>query len=304
MKRFIIICLVLLVIGSGFYFGYRMAMNKSFKQPLYNRGLPLPSAEFDKVYTLSPDEQMKYIGPPFIPEREQYWRNIYSSQKESITGFINKPYTMIFMMWNGKLYLKTSTRGMNMSIGEILNNITGVPAYQIEGDKELIDRTRIPGDIIFRSGLDAVKAVELLQTILQNQVHLPIKMEWRDVERTTMVVQGSYNYLPLPGITSTPGIDKIMIYGTDRNMKGVPLNLGRLDNAFKWLADRVSMTIVNEVKDIPQNKIEFELYNTFQTREQIDLMFKHLSDQTGLTFTEETRPTRILFVERTGAIKR
>jgi hypothetical protein len=308
MKRVTVIILVLGVIGIGFYIGYRMAVSPKPEQVSsedIRKNLAV-SPEFEKIYSLLPNEDIKYIGPPFLPSRDVFYRNLYKRMSpviEKVNKFSKQSYTMIFI-WDGKLAPKITTRGGSMPIVDLLFHIVQVSSSQIEGDYELLRGTPIPGDFIIREGLESAKKVELLEAIFQRQLHLPVKIAFKEVPRKVIIVCGNYQYIPLPGVKPSrqakQGIDKIIIYGNNRDTVHFPMTPGSFDNFLSGLADIIFKPIINETQNPPKTIIECEVFtDSFRDQAQINLMFQHLTEQTGLTFTEETRPMQILFVERT-----
>jgi hypothetical protein len=80
---------------------------------------------------------------------------------------------------------------------------------------------------------------------------------------------------------------------------------GEFDEFLNWLGRWVGTPIVTEVDAPPKNKLTWRLHerspSTDRTRNQDHdaiLVLGNVTRQTGITFSKEERPVRILFVER------
>jgi hypothetical protein len=172
---------------------------------------------------------------------------------------------------------------------------------EIDGDLKLLD-TVVTGDWVFRDGVSDERMVHALESIMQRTLRLRIAMTFRQVEREVIVARGRYRYSPLPGRAD----HQIEIYAKhigDRRFGGG--GGGTFPEFLKWVGEWIGRPIVNEVEAPPKVPISWHdnhrsPSNDEMRREDHDeaLVLKNLQEQTGLTFTRERKPIRILFIER------
>jgi hypothetical protein len=127
-------------------------------------------------------------------------------------------------------------------------------------------------------------------------------MTLRQVERDVVVVRGRYHYSPLSGRSD----NQIEIYGKqlgDRETGGG--GAGQFQDFLRWVGAWIERPVVNEVEGPPKGNVGWHYnarspFTEKERREDHDekLVLQHLHEQTGLTFTRERRPIRILFIER------
>ena len=142
-----------------------------------------------------------------------------------------------------------------------------------------------------------------LEVIIQRVLRLRISLTFRRVERDVVVARGAYHHTPLEGRAA----DEIEIYGKEVVPGGGGAGGGSGDFAtfLKWVGEWIGRPVVSEVEAAPKRPITW-YYNqrspfTEQTRREAHdegLVLRHLQEQTGLTFTRDRRPIRILFIER------
>ncbi len=270
----------------------------------------------DHGYGLERGQDLRRVAPPFPPIRMEYYRTGHPSQSEAIE---EGPSAMVFRWTGGKL------RNWGMTFGDAADpgyNLTGVldalldiKSQEIDGPRELLD-ARLAGDWVIRAGADQAEVVKQLQSILQNEFSLPMKLEFRDVERDVYVARGEYELTPLPGqegkgklilTDETITTDEIQIFGTELvPNSGAGGGTGEFEEFLGWLGRWIGTPIVAEVDLKPTNQVSWHLHekspSTDQSRSEDHdpiLVLGNITLQTGLTFTLEKRPVRILFVERT-----
>ena len=73
----------------------------------------------------------------------------------------------------------------------------------------------------------------------------------------------------------------------------------------RLVSDWIKRPVVNEVEAPPQGQVSWSVNEhrplTEQSRHEDQdeaLVLQHLQEQTGLTFTRERKPIRVLFIER------
>jgi beta-lactamase regulating signal transducer with metallopeptidase domain len=269
----------------------------------------------DHGYGLEPSQDLRRVAPPFPPIRMEYYRTGHPSQSEAIK---EGPSAMVFRWGDGKL------KNWGMTFGDSADpgyNLTGaldalldIKSQQIDGAHELLN-TRLAGDWVVREGADQESVLKQLQEILQNEFKLPVKLEFREVDRDVYVARGEYNLTPLPGqegqgklilTDETITTDEIQIFGTQLvPNSGAGGGTGEFEEFLGWLGRWIGTPIVPEVDLKPTNQVSWHLHERSPSTEQSRgedrdpiLVLGNITLQTGLTFTLEKRPVRILFIER------
>ena len=161
---------------------------------------------------------------------------------------------------------------------------------------------QISGDFVLRVGESRAHIAESLEAILRDEPKLPVRLRFRDVNRPVYVLRGEYKFTPLP---DSP--DAIQIYGD----KVVPNSGGGGGGGdFTEFTRSVGMWIerpvIGEVEGAPTmlswryNRGPAKTPEERAAAKDPRSVLRNLQGQTGLTFEEETREIRLLFVERDG----
>jgi len=118
-----------------------------------------------------------------------------------------------------------------------------------------------------------------------------------------VVARGRYRHSPVAGRSK----NQVEIYGKQivPNDGGAGRGGGKFPEFLKWVAEWIERPVVSEVETPPQEEIEWfcnarSPFTEQMRREDHDeaLVLKHLQEQTGLSFTREKKPIRVLFIER------
>jgi hypothetical protein len=127
-----------------------------------------------------------------------------------------------------------------------------------------------------------------------------VKLSLRDVERKVIVATGKFQL--------AAGTDPfhIQIYGktliTDGTGGG---GGGDVDEFLKWVGMFIHSRVINKAASPSKNALAWHYNERSPSTEQKRAedhdpasVLKHLTEQTGLTFKEESRSVPVLFVER------
>ncbi len=146
------------------------------------------------------------------------------------------------------------------------------------------------------------KVIARLEEILCKECKLPVKLALREVEQKVIVAHGKYHSQPLAGRDK----DEIDLYGKQL----VPNSRaggggGDFERFLKAAGVFIGRRIVSEVEDAPRSDVSWRYHKRSpfteeERKEDTDqeLVLKHIGEQTGLTFKEETRKVWVLLVER------
>jgi RNA polymerase sigma factor (sigma-70 family) len=257
--------------------------------------------EFAELYALPDKEVLKRVAPPFAPVRLEYYRREHAGQAQAIPS---GPTSMFFRWHDGKL----TNWGMHFGgdegtdLSSLLRLVAGVYPQEIEGDQELVKKL-ISGDFIVREKVEVAKIVGRLQEILRRECKLPVSLTFREVERKAIVARGKYQFKPLAGRQE----NHVDIYGKQLvENSGAGGGSGDFREFLDWVGMFIDRRVVGDVQNPPKGTLVWHYHRrspfTEQERKEDtdpDLVLSHLTEQTGLTFKEEKRPTRVLFVEQT-----
>jgi hypothetical protein len=258
-------------------------------------------SEFLKLYGLKPGQDLKLVPMP-RPKSTLSWM-----KKESphMADQLNDVTAMTFR-WRDPDRLQNQASHYGSVKGWPLRSIPrylemDLHEYEIEGNRELLE-TGIPGDRVYREGVSPEKKAHTLQGILRKTLDPKIAVEFRLVERNVIVVRGKYRYTPIGKRTN----NHIEIYAKEIVKDGgAGGGGGKFPEFLKWVGSWIEMPVVSEVTTPPEETLGWS-YNgrnpatASERREDHDeaLVLKHLEEQTGLTYTLESRDIRVLVIEK------
>jgi hypothetical protein len=300
---------IVVVIGIGFYLGYQQAttyrMNMKYPEAIQNTYTELvqtfnqkpkgaekePLLEFVSQYALSPDENLKYISPPYLKGRDIYYRYQNPTQAKMIPQGPNS----IYLCWKSNHTIENN--GMTFGkpdLSTLLRVIADMYPYEIEGNQAILKR-ELKGDFIFREASSKEEIIKDLEKIYLNQLHQSVKFGFQEVPRTVFIARGTYQFSPLPGREHP-----VEIYGEELGPKGEGGgDSGDFQKFIRWVGMYLNRWVISEVENPPSQNIQWH-YNE-PRGQRINLnpesVLQHLTEQTGLTFTDETRVVKVLFVE-------
>jgi RNA polymerase sigma factor (sigma-70 family) len=254
--------------------------------------------EFHKLYALSKGIDVRRIAPPFHPTREAYYRQVLSPQS------IDAPPGAIYFRSTGdRLHhyaFMTTGDGLPLSSVPHAMQLKLYP-QQVEGPKELLG-TEIVGDFVVRMGASAEKVIPALEDILRKECGLPVKLSLREVDRKVIVVKGKYTARQREGQND----EGIKIYAQLRGDVPNGGGSGDFSEFLNCVGEFIGRQVIDGGADLPNApSFRWRYYERSKATEEerrVDrnerLVLKHLTEQTSLTFTEETRRVRVLLVER------
>jgi hypothetical protein len=246
--------------------------------------------EFLQIYRLDPGQDVKRIEPPRPAGVNEWWKQKYPNHGNRPGQF----GSMMVFRWRDPDHLENWGMG-GYTVRSLPRFIEmGIYPPEIEGDAEIL-KTDLAGDWVFREGVPDERMVRSLEPILQRALRMRIKLAFRQVERDVAVARGRYHHSPLPQRPE----NLIEIYGKELVDDKRGGGTGSFPMFLKWVSADIDRPIVNEVKDPPKEQISW--YDNMPTPYPDGdkaLVLYHLQQQTGLSFTREKRPIRVLYVER------
>ena len=265
-------------------------------------------------YRLTPAQSIHRVPPPFDPIRMTYYRVGNPWQSQAIPA---GPSAISFRWEGNALHSWGMTFGGSphdgYSLIGVADAIQGLKSQQILGPPELLNAP-IPGDWVSRPGIADETFAQELQTILQNELKLPLRLQFRTQRREVYVAKGIYRFVPLPGQrgetelhleNKTQKMNEVQIFGKQLVPdSGAGGGCGEFGEFLLWLGRWIDMPIVDEVQK-PPRQISWTQHGNLGKRpstykEQHDpvLVLHHIEAQTGLHFVSKLRTVKSLVVER------
>src|SRR5579872_993965 len=286
-------------------------------------------AEFRQTYALPDDKVIKRVAPPFSTGRQEFYL-VHESEQAKLSP---KGPEYLWFTWDepepddpnltgwerfreGQLTVKGMgwIGGKGRELGSLVDDFTGIQRYEMVGERKLTD-VKVSGDWVIRHGAAPDKILTELETILRGECKLGVRLRLVREDRKVIVAEGRYAYRPLPGrgtVNFEQGSEENGWLEGDYDVLEV-FSRNRQDwwngsYSFEELLARLSRSfgrpVLNEVARPPKN--EFIVNDNIPRNSKPPkepewdetVLLKHLSEQTGLTFTEKKRRLRVLRVEQ------
>jgi RNA polymerase sigma factor (sigma-70 family) len=256
--------------------------------------------DFASYYALQGNEVFKRItdAPPGL-------RNQFLQKKHRPA---EKPYQ------GGHFFAASSRAGMGVNLyspqldytlGQLLNLvgfIRNASAVETEIDGGLAN-TRLSGDIIFKSDASDDAFSTGLAKFLHDEFAIDAAVTYRDVPRKVIVLHGHCKFTPLPQAPASfdmpqPCLEIFGSYALDKHSRNDGSSEGGLGHLARDWGDYLNEQTFIEADGLPG----FWSMRTYGhlpgDRQNRDLILRHIQEQTGLTWTEETRTVSRLFIEK------
>lgn len=249
---------------------------------------------FEELYGLN-GKTIRLVPSPFYRQRMDFYRRANPDQAASMPA---GPDAMVVQWQDGKPDMWGQTFGQTYTIRDIITYTLRAFKPDIEGEQSIVE-THLKGDIVMDKAASA-EAMRLgLQQLISDAVGRPMVLTWRDVQRPAIVFTGQWHAHP----TSTNRRD-IDFYGTRiEPNSGNGGGSGDVQMFAGSLAEWIDASVVFEAGNMPP---DFQWrYNNGETgspedrkrAHDVDLVCQHVAEQTGLTWSRQTRTLHRLFVE-------
>lgn len=240
---------------------------------------------FDRAYRLGPEETLRRVPAPFIPERAAY-----ITREASAQGAGEPPAQLVFR-WDGQLHRAYS--GPSTLIG-LLRGLAADPSGLGAGRDpfdcpEDLGQLDIPGDWIVRADSSLEGRLKALERILRDEFRQPIRFERRRVERDAIVVSGKYELHP-----KAKDRPVIHIAADDKDLDSViGGGSGTMAEFLAALSHLHGLRFLDETKGPSISNLEWEQHDSSLDRDRLAEILQNLSKQTSLEFRREMRPVEI-----------
>jgi hypothetical protein len=261
---------------------------------------------FEDVYGLRDKEVIRWIRPPFIATREEFCRKELASRGASMPA---TPAAMILKWeeerprWYGSILgPMDGRRGYYPQL--LVKHLLGVFPQDLEGDTRL-SLQGMPGDFAARRGADAEQLRGGLEAIISEKTGAPIRLTFRQVERRAIVFRGKWvqTKRDQPASDQSPRFD---VYGGERDLSrgDAGAGSGSILNFSNRIGSMIGASVVVEAADVPE-KISWQYVRGNGEKEQpltgfAKFLCEQIAEQTSMSWSEETRSLRRMFIERVG----
>jgi uncharacterized protein (TIGR03435 family) len=238
---------------------------------------------FNNAYALLPDQNLKYVPPPPLAERQQYLLEV---------GHNKTPMPFIQWRWvNGTLKREWMAGGgpRGASLSYVVMACTRLDAHQVS--IEGLPPINADGDWIVRDGASTEDVLASLRVILHEQFQTDMNFEKEDVTKDALVISGTYHLQRIADAT----IGDLQVYADvlDHPKAGESIMGGGNTSAAEFwsiLGGYLGSPMVDQTKEEPR-KIDWLLSwsirnaGTDATRRQ--QILDNITTQTGLTFKQD-----------------
>ena len=266
----------------------------------YNFGKNAWEHRFDSAYKLKPGEVVRYIQPPFVSARADFYHTAPALQVQA-RAIPQPPDQFIFEQSDqanpGFRQCTFGGGSKRQTLSSALNDILRIKRYELEGPADLLN-LNVFGDWTIRSGASREAVLAALEPVLFKVTKHHVHFEKRTVDREVIVVRGKLMLDRLKE-TGVSGGKLVKMYADQ------PKNRGQtgysLDDLVSALGEHLGTYVVNEAQ--PSEHFDFECDADADVSragnrraEFTEKVLKNLAAQTGLTFSHEQRPVDIWFV--------
>jgi hypothetical protein len=243
---------------------------------------------FEAAYRLKDSEILKFVPAPVPEDRTRYYHEVAKVQ-----GNLLPDWQCTIYPKNGKLIFQSvSASPGNLAAG--LNCCLGTRVWQYDGDLKLEALRQIPleGDWVIDPNSSPEARVPILEKILQQHLHRPIRLEWRKVSREVIVAKGKLKLDPLIGN------GQISVYGK-RWLSQSGGGSGTLGEFLGFLSDMLHEPIVDETES-GQQKIQWitglEIHKASTDVSERDALLRRVEGDTSLNFEKAKREIKVLWI--------
>jgi hypothetical protein len=250
-----------------------------------------------EVYGLDPDEVVRFIPPPYSPQR----------MKDFARGWAGAPpKNELGQLAYHVLPTRTQQWGMSSARGTLLSALDFCNKMTL-GDLEIPHELRkLPadGDWIIRIDAPMVQRMKAFESIISSITARNIVIEQKSAERNVIVARGRWQFHQVSGARS---MNSAIHFYTDilDSQQGAGGGSGNLTQVFHRLEDIAHRKVIDEVTDRPTKDIEWANNNSghkaSQNEAALAQLLDNLSKQTSLEFVRTKRMIPIWFVHEKAA---
>jgi hypothetical protein len=223
-----------------------------------------------------------------------FYRKSIPSQAEAIP---QGPSGMVIYWRNGKpqLWGMNFSNGAGYRIQDLIEYVLNFYPQNLQGDTSLAAQ-RIKGDFVIKGDADKEQLRLGLAGIISNAVGYSVDLSYHDDLRSVIVFRGQWT-------GKNTSRQTIEIYGTkllpDGHGGG---GSGQIDEFANWVGEWIGKPVISEATGAPSFRWHLNDDGNWTKEEQKQahdpaLVCQHIKEQTGLTWTEETRQITQLYID-------
>ena len=256
----------------------------------------------DEAYALAQGEAIRQVL--FVPpaERLEFMRR-HSPAGERLD---QHPESAMIVKWkDGRASLwgrKSSTHGW-YTLGDLVGHFVEVPTHEFEG-RQALRNLRLRGDFAVNREATTEQYRAGIEKIVSAEIGKKAVLAFRDVERPVVVFRGRWIHTRAkPGAKPTDGIPTLDLYGTKlnpvpgRDGAGTPVQIAAVTSNY------IGQQVLFECQGAPE-RLWVRLSDPVPGNPlaglpaaEVNLVLRHIEEQTGLKAAREKRKVRRLFVE-------
>jgi hypothetical protein len=243
-----------------------------------------------RIFAVTIDEPIRVIEWPTPTARLDFYREQEPDLAASVPQ--GPPVMLVFwkngspQLWQMGFYVK----GGSYSITYLIFQLLHVPAGDLAGEPDLAD-VHLIGDVVADPEAGQEQLLASFAKLLSEEHGFPVKLSFRNVARPVVVFGGNWDAYQLK-LASQPDLQI--------ELKRVGSGQGNVNDFALHLSDGLEKTVVFEALRPPAHLLWSAIRNRLDLPDAQDprITFDDIANQTGLTWSEQTRMVRTLFVER------
>jgi len=261
----------------------------------------------DQVYGLDPDEVVRFVPPPYSPQR----------MKDFARGWAGAPPKNEL----GQLgYRVLPTRTMHWGMSSGIGNVTSAVQWSTKltsPDLDIADDLKwfvADGDCITRIDSPVDQRMKALESILSAVTSKSLSFERKLIERDVIVARGTYAFhedenfaaLSTQARIGQPRAGEVHLYTVPLSpILGSGGGTGDVASFFDMLESSTRRKFVDEVQAPRPKSITWSnnhsQYSAAENENKLDQLLAVVQKQTSLQFTKEKRPMPVWFVREKSA---
>jgi RNA polymerase sigma factor (sigma-70 family) len=274
----------------------------------FDRPLAAPNGawrtRFNEIYLLAPNQTLKRVRPPFIPERLSFYE--VAAGRTQVEAIPSGPDVMLIAQDGSELKSQSMTFGGTEDVRGVLRSLVGVAPHETDLPRALLGRD-LPGDFVVRTSAPVAERMAAFTQMLSQELRRTYRAELRQLEREVIVVTGTYTYRPTPDVEREPGrADTVHFYiGTpQKKPDGFGGSGGYFRAVLAHLEDLTGRGVVVDAKLPPRggpaSYKDHSSVKPFHRNDMdaasLDLLLANLAKQTSFEFRREKRvlPTWVI----------
>jgi RNA polymerase sigma factor (sigma-70 family) len=245
---------------------------------------------FDRAYALAPNQTVRFIKPPYISERMQFFLSFVGGGPNRIGTDMKTGPRSMYLEWDPQLH-KVPTLGIfndeYSPLSSVFYSLLDIEDYELLGPSKLL-QMQLEGDWIVRAGTTREQRLAEVERVLREDCGVPIRIVHRRLPQPVIVVSGT---LTAPGNVVQVYSDRMT---GDKPGEGTPT---RLDDFFQLLARSTRHRVVNETSAPADQKIRWTMHTSGRidnmppkrAEAKLNLILANISRQSGLQLRREMR---------------